>query len=437
MNTMPEQRKKTGSLRLSRAKELRESVLLTICEHVPSKHARLLHASQREWRALLHWLDTSGLALYFLDRLTELNLLEVLPATVLSRLQQDVCNNTEKIGGMIAEQVHIQRRLHEAGLSYAVLKGFSLWPVSVPKLELRSQLDLDFLVAEESASEARKILEEYGYRLNAISGGTWEFKANEGQFSSLRDLYKTGKSRSVDLHLEARGTKRPSLLSRSQSTMFHGVPMRVLSPVDLFLGQGLHFSKHVCSEFSRTAHLVEFRRHIIARRDDEAFWKQLRQCAVDDPQACLRLGAAIHLITVATGEFAPGALTRWTSDRLPSGARLWIERYGHRMALASFPGSKLYLLLQQELEFAGVPAKRSLRQALIPRRLPPAITHAKLGETLPVRVHCFQRQLNFIFFRLRFHLVEGFRYLCESILWRHYRNCSLHLEAQTLQDARR
>jgi hypothetical protein len=391
---------------------------------VPSKHARLLHASQSEWRALLHWLDTSGLALYFLDRLTELDLLEVLPATVLSRLQQDVCNNAEKIGGMIAEQVHIQRRFHEAELSYAVLKGFSLWPISVPKLELRSQLDLDFLVAEESASEARKILEEFGYRLNAISGETWEFKANEDRSSSLRDLYKANMSRATELHLEARSTGHPSLLSRSQTTMFHGVPMRVLSPVDLFLGQGLHFYKHVCSEFSRTAHLVEFRRHIVARHDDEAFWKQLRQCAVDDPQACLRLGAAILLITVATGDFAPGALTRWTVDRLPAGARLWIERYGRRMALASFPGSKLYLLLQQELELAGVPARCSLRQALIPRRLPPAITHAEVGETLPMRVHRDGRQLNFIFFRLRFHLVEGVRYLYESILWRRYRNCT-------------
>ena len=44
--------------------------------------------------------------------------------------------------------------------------------------------------------------------------------------------------------------------------------MPVLSPVDLFLGQGLHAYKHVCSEFSRVAHLLEFRRHVLARRDD-------------------------------------------------------------------------------------------------------------------------------------------------------------------------
>jgi len=419
---MTEQRDKTRILRLSRAQKLRESVLLMFCDPMPAEHTRLLHASEREWLALLHWLDTSGLALYFLDRLTELNLLKILPGFVLSRLQQDLRNNSEKIGYMMTEQVGILRRFHEAGLSYAVLKGFSLWPVSVPKLELRSQLDLDFLIAEECAPEAREILEEYGYHLNAISDGTWEFKANEGQFSSLRDLYKAGKGRSAELHLEARDSGRPSLLFRSQCKNFHGAPMPVLAPLDLFLGQGLHFYKHVCSEFSRTAHLIEFRRHIITRRDDEAFWKQLRQHAAGDPKTWLQLGAAILLITVAMGEFAPRALTCWTVDRLPTNVRLWIELYGPRMVLKSFPGSKLYLLLQQELESAGLPAKRSLRQSLIPRRLPPPITHAELGETLPARIYRYRRQLNFILFRLRFHLVEGTRYLFEAILWRRFRD---------------
>ena len=61
---------------------------------------------------------------------------------------------------MIAESASIQSAFQKAGVSYAVLKGFSLWPVSVPRLELRSQLDLDFLVSEESADQARQILEE-------------------------------------------------------------------------------------------------------------------------------------------------------------------------------------------------------------------------------------------------------------------------------------
>ncbi len=83
--------------------------------------------------------------------------------------------------------------------------------------------------------------------------------------------------------------------------------MPVLSPVDLFLGQGLHAYKHVCSEFSRTAHLLEFRRHVLTRRNDETFWQELRIAVNGDPVTCLRLGVVALLITHVMDEFAPDA----------------------------------------------------------------------------------------------------------------------------------
>jgi hypothetical protein len=287
---------------------------------------------------------------------------------------------------------------------------------------LRSQLDLDFLVSEENAHEARRIIEDTGYRLKVISGRTWEFKASEDRPSGMKGLYKTGMIRTVELHLETAQEGGASLLSRSQRIPFHGVSMPVLSPIDLFLGQGLHLYKHLCSEFSRTFHAIEFRRHVIARRDDKAFWISLKEQVGDEPGMCARLGIAIHLTSCVTGRFAPEALTCWTVDRLPAAARLWVDVYGPRILLASYPGSKLYLLLQKELEPTGVPAKRSLYKALLPRRLPPAITHPASGEKLLGRIKRYMRELHNVLFRFRFHLSEGIRYLCESILWRQHRN---------------
>jgi hypothetical protein len=178
----------------------------------------------------------------------------------------------------------------------------------------------------------------------------------------------------------------------------------------------------VCSEFSRTAHLIEFRRHVIARYGDDAFWAALEQQASSEPAAYLRLGAVILLTSHAMGQFAPEALTRWSVDRLPPGVGRWVDLYGRRTVLTSFPGSKLYLLLQEEMEAAGLPAKRPLRQALFPRRLPPAISHAVACEGIFARTRRYYRELHYIFFRLRFHLMEGLRFLIESILWRQYRN---------------
>lgn len=414
-----------ASSSLSKEQSIREAVLLSFCDPLPRQCSRLWDLSEKDWRKLLKWLDISGLALYFLDRMAELQLCNLLPPAVLDRLQQNLRNNIDRTHGMIAESVAIQEQFQKACLSYATLKGFSLFPFSTPKSELRHQFDLDFLVAEKSALEARRILERIGYRLYAISGRSWEFKINETPVISLSDLYRDLPGRSVELHLEADTPRRPSLLERVEKREFGGIDMPVLSPVDLFLGQGLHVFKHVCSEFSRTAHLLEFRRHILACRKEVSFWDDLRSATEQIPSASLRLGVVTLLIARTMGDFAPEELTRWTVDRLPPSVTTWIEIYGRRRVFEDFPGSKLYLLLQREVESVGVPAKRSLRQFLLPLRMPPALIRPSADERLTVRIRRYRMQFGFILCRLRFHIVEGIRYLWESYRWRRQMNGTL------------
>jgi hypothetical protein len=396
---------------------MREAALLIFCDSQPEACSRLWHLSGTDWQRLLRWLDTSGLALYFLARVTELNQSDMLPSLVFARLQQNLADNTSRMESMLTEFSAIHREFQRAALRYATLKGFSLWPSSVPSPELRSQLDLDFLIAEESAREARSILERRGYHLRAISGRSWEFKNDEIPIRSLKDLYKDVPFRSVELHTEACVKNDSSLLSRAEMRHFRDIDMPVLSPVDLFLGQGMHAFKHICSEFSRTAHLLEFRRHVIARYGDVAFWSELRARAEEFPRASIELGVITLLITHVMGGFAPASFIRWTVDQLPVCARLWVQLYGTRVVFASFPGNKLYLRLQKELAASGVPAKRSLRKALLPLSLPPLIVHATANESLSMRLRRYRTQIGFILFRLRFHAVEGFRYLRELPRW--------------------
>jgi Uncharacterised nucleotidyltransferase len=345
-----------------------------------------------------------------------------LPRAVMARLQQNLIDNTERLRGMVDESIEIQREFQSANLSYAILKGFSFWPHSVPKLQLRSQLDLDFLVAENSLPQARQVLERRGYRLRVVSGRSWEFKTDQIPGASMRDLYKNVPHRCVELHVESGNSEDSSLLARTVKRRFHGICMPALSPPDLLLGQALHLFKHLCSDFSRTAHLLEFRRHVLAHREDDTFWRELQCLGENNPRARMALGVVTLLITHVMGDFAPASLSRWTVDRLPDSARLWIELYGSRTVFASFPGNKLYLLLQRELVPAGIPAKRTLRRALLPLRLPPPISPTTANDTLPVRLRRYRGQLGFVCFRLRFHVVEGTRYMWELLRWRQYMN---------------
>jgi hypothetical protein len=414
---------------LDRTQRMREAVLLMLCES--ADYSQLQKLSFGDWKRLLYWLDISGLALYFLDRIMQSGQSEMLPSAVLLRLQENLADNTQRTAAMISELIAIHRSFQSAGLSYAMLKGFSLWPISVPKLELRSQLDIDFLMAEESAPTASAILKKRGYGLHAISGRSWEFHSGNMSEGSLKDLYKATPQRTVELHLEASNAGAASLLTRTDELFLCDDAIPVLSPVDLFLGQGLHVYKHVCSPGSRVAHHAEFRRHIIARYHDDAFWKELRKLAEQNPRAPAALGLVTLLITHVMGDFAPTALTCWTVDRVPAAACLWVELYGHRSVLDSFPGTKLYLLLQQAMEQAGVSAKRPVRQALLPRRLPPAIAHGVAGESVSMRSRRYRKQFFYTLSRLRFHVVEGLRYLYESARWqKRIRRHELRLRSQ-------
>jgi hypothetical protein len=403
---------------LTREQRFRQSILLTLCESLPQSYSLFEETSPTQWQRLQLWLDYHGLALYFFDRLSQLQCNDLLPAFVSDALDRRLRENTLRTRSLTAEAIAIQREFQGAGLRYALLKGLSLWPSSFSRPELRSQFDLDFLVAGRDLSQAREILARRGYRLYAAGGRSWEFKRNERPHFALHDLYRDTNSWRVELHAERESRRCFSLLERLEWRDFSGFVMPTLSPFDLFLGHGLHACKHVCAEFCRAAHLLEFRQHILFHRSDRAFWETLEQLASENPQSALRLGTVTLLIAQVMGDFAPEALTRWTVDPLPASVRLWIQMYGHCAVLGSFPGSKLYLLLQRELEAQGIPAKRPFRQSLIPSSFPPPIIRAHPGDHLSIRLGRYRMQFCLILSRLRFHLVEGVRFACESGRWR-------------------
>ena len=408
--------------KLSHVQLIRQRVLLTFLDPLPEQCLQWQNLSTSQWRHLLRWLDYSGLALYFFDRITELQLGDLLPEPVFARLRQNLIDNTKRTRSMIAESIAIQQKFQATSLRYAALKGLSFWPSSVPKQELRSQFDMDYLVAEKDVQAARGILEREGYRLYATNGRSWEFKRNEFPGISRIQMYKDTGSWAVELHVESSASSSPSQLERLEWRDLDGFRMPVLSPIDLFLGQGLHVYKHICSEFSRAAHLLEFRRHVLFHRDDAFFWNSLQSRALENPRSIVGLGVVTLLITQAMGEFAPESMTSWTVDRLPRSVQLWVETYGHRAVLGSFPGTKLYLLLQQEIEALGLSSKRSVRQSLIPSGLPPPVIRASPNESFSTRLGRYRMQLGLIFGRLRFHLVEGMRFAWESHRWRRQLN---------------
>lgn len=374
---------------------------------------QLSSLAPRVWEQSDYWLDASGLALYFYDLLCKRSASDLVPAGLLEQLRSNTRKNRRRTEALFRELVALNQSFSKAGIVYANHKGFTLCPHACPLPELRHQLDLDFLVIPEHLGAARNCLEERGYRRSAATQTTWEFKGGNDVRRKRSDNYTMGTYRSVELHFasygyEHRAARDPRLL-RLSSWTWRAKVLPALSPVDQLIGQALHLFSHFRNESTRPSWLLEFRNHVVARCDDSPFWRELIKVASTDRHAPIALGLSILISSNVFGRFAPPAFEAWALGSLPPPIRLWAETYGVEAMLADFPGTKLYLLLESQLEaLEGRPAT-AIRTRLFPVRWMEQRFIPVRTETTTERLRRYALIGKFALFRLRFHAVEAFR----------------------------
>ena len=402
-------------------RQLAEAVIATFREDDVYAHRQLAGFGIRVWRRSFRWLDATGLALYFLDRLKSFGLEDAVPLEVITGLETRLADNKQRAADLFDEFLRINRAFQDAGLRYVNLKGFTLVPDYYPDPSLRCQFDLDFLASSADAPRCRDILERFGYVITGHSENVLEFKAGSSQVPSIHDLYKTKPQRSVEMHFVSSGHTavefEGGLLARSQSHTWSGAKFPALADTDMFIAQAHHLFRHVKSEWTRISWLLEFKTYVAARRNDTQFWNDVRMRATTVADGTLAVGVATWLATEAFGEFAPRELTNWSMWAIPNPVRLWLECYGTEVLLADFPGTKLYLLLNGELSREGSLGDKLVLRKVFPLRCPPRVTHSS-GRGIGQKVRATLAQGSYVLFRLRFHIAESSRYLLEVLRWK-------------------
>jgi hypothetical protein len=405
------------------SKKVVEAVAAAFRDSADESSRRLSGLRASEWQRSYHWLDASGMALYFLDKVESLHLEGALPAATLERLRGNMADNRKRSSTMFAEFAALNQSFQDAGLVYANLKGFTLSPESCPRPELRCQLDFDFLVDGNQLNLCRNLLSKTGYELDAATADVWEFKAGSSELTSIKDHYRTRPQRCVELHFASSQAPphlpfRDSRLERLSRHSWGGLTFPALAPADQFIAQAMHIFKHLCSACTRLSWLLEYQHHVAVRYQDQSFWNDVRDLAATQRQAWIGIGLTTLLASKIFGAETPPQLEEWTSARLPAGVRLWAEQYGEESILADFPGTKLYLLLQEELRGNHDSWKQTKRSKLLPLQPPPRILPIAADDDLWKRIRSEAYQLRFVLFRFRFHVVEGFRYLIEASRWK-------------------
>src|SRR5579872_5287973 len=123
-----------------------DAVVASFRESTEAVWRRLSRFTTKDWDSTEAWLDTSGLALYFLERFQSQGFSGAVDAGLVNRLRKKHADNEVRIGQMLEEFLALHRSFRKAGVRYAGLKGFTLFPDSCPDLSLRHLSDFDFLV---------------------------------------------------------------------------------------------------------------------------------------------------------------------------------------------------------------------------------------------------------------------------------------------------
>lgn len=410
----------------------------------PYDFGQLAKFSTRDWERCLGWLDRSGLTLYLLQQLRDRGATEVLPARVLARFEQNLSDNKCRVQRVLAETGSINAKFESAGVQYVVVKGMSLWPEFCSDPCLRTQTDIDYLIAGQSLAAAKNALAESGYEARGSSQVQFEYELPLQRVPSPYDSpYKPQTTPTVELHLGVWEDVRhrvplqePSFaLDNPRMKEWSGLRFPVLSEQDAFLLQLLHAFQHVLSYWVKLSWLLEIGRFIDKRREDSLFWSQFTKRLDEAPRLAEFSAIALQLTAKAFSVPMPAAEQSWTQFLSPR-TQLWLEEYGARWALSDrpphrakmFPDSKLSLFFQTEY-IPEIRVRRDLlRHELLPWKLPgkdPSVSFRQVKSKPWTRFRAWWLDSGFTVQRLSFHAGAGLRYLWELPRWRYLaKSCS-------------
>lgn len=307
-------------------------------------------------RALLRWLDESGLALYLAQRLLERGLMDQVPTELREQLERRLEANRRRTLVLLVEFERVNDALRRAGLRYAVVKGFTLAPEFCPAPWLRHQSDIDLLTSPDDAETAIEALCSLGYEMEPYEGSGEICMAIRSEHVPSADdfLYDPPQHRHVEIRTGFYETYCGVSLDVGNDWSGHieqheadGVQYPCLGLPHRFLVQVLHVFRHT-SSWARLAWFYEIAYFVEKFGNNDELWAKADGLLIGNKerQAC---GVVCAMVANTFGTQFPGLIEENWIAQLTTAQVSWIERHGESWLLSDFLlGSKVGLFLQRQ-----------------------------------------------------------------------------------------
>jgi len=387
----------------------------------------------RDWETTLDWLNLSGIALAFWDRLQKLGAEDAVPPPVGKSLASNLAQQRQRVAAMTQEFDSLNRQFERAGIEYAAWKGFALIPEYCPDACLRPMYDYDYLISEDAWADAASVLEAAGYVRQPDHGtpieATFTPPNRPPRVWRLPDgLYAAAFPRKVELHRSAwdeeafrlplKVPARP--LDRKVRRAWQGLSFYALAEEDALMFQMLHTFQHILHNWCRLGWLLEIAYFLQHRSRDDSFWRNL-SARLKGREPLTEVVAVVT--SLAAGVFHAD-LPAPIKDQIPGAMRgpvaLWVDRYGLPSALDNFSENKSALFLYREFVRDDAAWRQIRRSRLLPLHRPNRVAEALMpgvAAMLPAR----WKQGWYVLRRLIHHSVSGVGHLWESTRWKRLR----------------
>lgn len=392
----------------------------------------LKNLTPREWKSSLQWMDDSGLAFYFLQKLKNKNSADAVPVWAVLQLEANFANNRARVAYMAQQFDLLNQKFNDAGIRYAVLKGVSLVPQFCRDAALRHQGDFDYLVNESALPAARRVLVDAGYIPKPPTSSQEFIFVTPGKNSPSRsgEQYLAQSPHAVELHLDFWDSGQDRLPTmqklffpeRARTHEWNGLLFPALTDEDAFLIQVLHACSHLFTYWIRTASLFEIGYFLDRRAFDESLWGRIEQRVGDNLLLREFVVVVTELVAKLFGAPVPPLVRVW-SAKIRTGSRVWIESYARRWAfcelpvhdLPLFPKAKLALFLHQQYGDART------QNTVTRKRLLPFERLSRLSRTLREKpslvLDAGWRKRQLLTRKILYHTLASVRYLCEIPRW--------------------